>query len=1112
MKNRYPGPVAFQYEDRTLFFGREEEIKYIATLIFNYKTTILHAKTGYGKTSLINAGLIPYLIKNSSCVIIRIQFDNYDREKKLTPRQTLLNALEARQGAGESYLGKLVNEHERSAWRYFKKMQAKEVERQKKLEQQILERRQKLEQQIIEMHPSANYDNELESNHTSGPKPNYILLFDQFEELFTYPKEFVQQIGKELQEVLNNRIPDEYAADLKEAFKNKEQLKICADELSVLDDEIPVKIIFSLSTERFNYMTYLAEYIPSLLNNSYKMHRMREDQIVEAIKKPALLDGDFECPPFKYEKKLLNSITDFLSMSKKQQIRRRIEVFEMQIICQQMERICSDYAKRNRLAKSGFELTDKIVSESGFVKDKKNPFSEIITNYYIDSIEAIPEKVDQLSARYIVERKLIDEVTNSRISLDFALLNQVGIIEHTINYLIEKRIIRVEMNTVSGRSYELSHDSLLSPILAAAKQLPDLDRELQSFFKSTIASDNKAEKKRILKAIYNLLPEERMKDEIQNNGEESDVLEKLKSNPVILENTYCTGEDNMNNLTIKETFRQTITQSKLRSQQHAIKGWFKKFAVTVILSLIIIAVLITSISQITKSRSEIVKALNRSTALNYLGYNLDLKRIKDKQRALGLIDLIYDSKTLNENDSAVQSKFLEIVQTPDIQSTFSAFKYDIPSSILNYGDADISHGGNYIVVNNDSINGSSVGAYNVLNENGKVISQFSNVRYAYFTNKDNLLLLAESSVPFNSKGLINSSPDRLILFNLGDMKIDTINLKAGDYLFPRDQVVFYPNEINQSNGEFDSYRVRYTASGNLVIPFLRQKSGRTYQERVMIWKEGKLADWASNMSVSLSKDGKKIMIGQLNNTNGASLIRVLDEDGKELDRIPDIYFADFGYDGSLVFIKNNSLLIRQYGAAEKIYTLGNAVTYAYTKHPFVVAKGIDSIYVINTQSGQIKTYAGYLVDVNFDKNVFFTVNRNIYKTSANSPDTLFRRSFSDTVPARYSCEEKIQSIAYNRKSDETLILTNKNRLLLLDPGMVEKAGLLLTANDLFGFCSDGTALYYLRDNNLRVFKNDHHLINLFAFRAVHDWYDSTTSVTKLKAQEKKHFLDSIFKK
>ena len=28
MKNRYPGPVAFQYEDRTLFFGREEEIKY----------------------------------------------------------------------------------------------------------------------------------------------------------------------------------------------------------------------------------------------------------------------------------------------------------------------------------------------------------------------------------------------------------------------------------------------------------------------------------------------------------------------------------------------------------------------------------------------------------------------------------------------------------------------------------------------------------------------------------------------------------------------------------------------------------------------------------------------------------------------------------------------------------------------------------------------------------------------------------------------------------------------------------------------------------------------------------------------------------------------------
>ena len=57
----YVGPRPFEREERQLFFGRYKEIRNLLSLAFAHRVIILYAQSGAGKTSLLNAGMIPLL-------------------------------------------------------------------------------------------------------------------------------------------------------------------------------------------------------------------------------------------------------------------------------------------------------------------------------------------------------------------------------------------------------------------------------------------------------------------------------------------------------------------------------------------------------------------------------------------------------------------------------------------------------------------------------------------------------------------------------------------------------------------------------------------------------------------------------------------------------------------------------------------------------------------------------------------------------------------------------------------------------------------------------------------------------------------------------------------
>src|SRR5919112_3048766 len=57
----YVGPRSFRKDQREFFFGRDEESDELVSVITAHSAVLLYSQSGAGKTSLLNAKLIPRL-------------------------------------------------------------------------------------------------------------------------------------------------------------------------------------------------------------------------------------------------------------------------------------------------------------------------------------------------------------------------------------------------------------------------------------------------------------------------------------------------------------------------------------------------------------------------------------------------------------------------------------------------------------------------------------------------------------------------------------------------------------------------------------------------------------------------------------------------------------------------------------------------------------------------------------------------------------------------------------------------------------------------------------------------------------------------------------------
>ncbi len=72
--SRYPGIRSFERSEQHLFFGRARETQALYEAVKVKPLTVLFSQYGIGKTSLLNAGLVPMLEQNGYLpIVIRLQ-------------------------------------------------------------------------------------------------------------------------------------------------------------------------------------------------------------------------------------------------------------------------------------------------------------------------------------------------------------------------------------------------------------------------------------------------------------------------------------------------------------------------------------------------------------------------------------------------------------------------------------------------------------------------------------------------------------------------------------------------------------------------------------------------------------------------------------------------------------------------------------------------------------------------------------------------------------------------------------------------------------------------------------------------------------------------------
>lgn len=68
--NPFPGPRAYDRDDQPYFFGREDEIEELTSLVLTSSATLLYAPSGAGKSSLLRAGVCPVLEQDFDVLVL----------------------------------------------------------------------------------------------------------------------------------------------------------------------------------------------------------------------------------------------------------------------------------------------------------------------------------------------------------------------------------------------------------------------------------------------------------------------------------------------------------------------------------------------------------------------------------------------------------------------------------------------------------------------------------------------------------------------------------------------------------------------------------------------------------------------------------------------------------------------------------------------------------------------------------------------------------------------------------------------------------------------------------------------------------------------------------
>lgn len=409
-RTRYPGAQSFSDDvlSRAVFFGRESETAALTDQIIANRLIVVYAKSGLGKTSLLNAGVAKPLRDDGYLPLLaRVNLVNQNLLRSIFD---MTRIAAERQGI-EYHAG-----DERSLWHFFKTAEFWRGD--------------------ILLTP--------------------ILILDQFEELFTLHGDevrakFLAELGFLIRGI---RPPIK-----EEKNSNPEN----PERASQFTDTPPIiRIVISLREDFLGSLEEAADYLPQIMDHRFRLMPLRAEAAAAAIEGPTKVQNEqLATKPFTFQPEAVQGILEYLLRKTKTNIKsssRFIEPFHLQLICQRVETLAVQ-----RQSQTG-GLVEISWTDLGGEKGLKTT----LRNFYMDIVRSVQSRRNRSNVRELCEQYLISPA-GRRLSLEETEIKRIFKLDRdTLQQLVNRRLLRTDQRADSWY-YELSHDSLIEPILATRK-------------------------------------------------------------------------------------------------------------------------------------------------------------------------------------------------------------------------------------------------------------------------------------------------------------------------------------------------------------------------------------------------------------------------------------------------------------------------------------------------------------------------------------------------------------------------------------------------------------------------------------------------------------------
>ena len=235
-----------------------------------------------------------------------------------------------------------------------------------------------------------------------------VLVLDQFEELFSlHSFEARKAFTSQLADLLQNRVPMELLNSVGED-----------GHLPYSDAPPSVKIIVSIREDFLGQLEEMAEEIPGILQNRFRLRPMSREQARDAIVEPAKVEaGQLASETFTYDAGSIDGMLNFLCLQKtrgEEVMTDEVEPFQLQLLCRYIE---------ESLGHGHARVVGPDVLR-GKERSVEDGLRRILEDYYHRQIERLPQHVRKKVYR-LFEKELIS-ATDRRLSVEEGEIRRRG--------------------------------------------------------------------------------------------------------------------------------------------------------------------------------------------------------------------------------------------------------------------------------------------------------------------------------------------------------------------------------------------------------------------------------------------------------------------------------------------------------------------------------------------------------------------------------------------------------------------------------------------------------------------------------------------------------------